>query len=704
MRPTNFAPTTKSQLSNFFRRCRCYTCQANPAEAAILRRPTRTSRLAPWRRLTTLFYSSLITAAAAADVEVKKKRREQWQTAIAAAEEDLQRGQTQSHESDDGTLYKVEETAQHGLSSVEHRDDHSEHEAPHALAKVLQRFGISLAPVPWGLLGRDVGPESLYASDERRKMPRRWTPKKLATLELAVAKLALRLWMDIPDLTSTGSLDAVELVDLVQALEDVKKKLAHISTQDPLRLDQPFRVNAPKYSPSGQSDDPGTRELNKSILQMTKACDQGEVSLSNMLARVVKCLLSSQSPPERTTMSILLEYFASHGHYHLAAAVCECIEDSHIRLDEVAVNTILDYYIRANDKEGFGRFRLKMEGYYGGLALANPYVRISWRRSKDRLRRYDGKVFQGLELDSVLWHTLLRGHILFRQTPLSIKTFYKMTEAGFKTELPELNDLLYQATMDHDWNRGIEFWNTIDLQWMPRDPLTPLQPHSSYCSAFRRVLKLCRCCQKWDEFNDLFRRAVRHGLSPAVLGVGKSLNKVTRSPAVSKLARNVRIVARKAEINEILFHHRARLVIRTQMRLAGHATSHIRELFARVADPESTFETQCMDKTFDEYWQRLRSARRITETYFGINTSEPNLDTEHAAEKWNENTPIALALPAGEINDSTSIDDTDTRREQGFRSDPTTQNYLLPVPVHQDEPLPNLEDINRASSLVASYG
>ena len=629
MRPSSFNRRSSHAFRKLFRRWRCYTCSINPPQAIIPRRPTTPLRLTPWRKLTTLFYSSIISTVALADVKAKNRRRRQWQEDIAAVERDIQYGQYRTQGLDEESLNEFTDCKEQDFGERQNDGDEYEEKMRHALADVLRSFGVPLTPVPLGLLGRMGGPQSIYATKELRSLPVRWSPKKLITLELSVAKLAVRLWMAIPDLTSIPSFDAVEMVDLVRMLENINSKLARIPGQDPCNVEESLGVDAPQYIPQSDRDSPAIWELNSTLRQAAAQCDQGNTSFSVMLATIIRVLLTTKTPPEVSTMTIILKQLTLRQHYELAKAVCECMLDSHLRLDEIAADAMLDLYITADDKEGFNQFRLKMDGYNDGLGLANPKSRITWQRNKSRLNRYNNKVYQGIEPDFVLWHTLLRGHLHFEQIASSIKTFYRMTKAGIETRLVELNELLYSAVNDSDWFRGMGFWGFIDSQWMPGDPTAPLRPHSIHCSAIRNALKLCMRCCRWDEFEALYKRALRHGLTPSVLKLEQEVEPTSSSQYIIRLKRSVRVVTRQAEWWEIMYHRRARVVIGAQMRLAGHPKEYIQHLFRKVdqAARANEAERTPTDQEHMAYWKRLSAARDICERYFGVTALEPDLPT-----------------------------------------------------------------------------
>ena len=601
MNSTHFWSRSRSNVSNFYRRCRCYTCLSHPHNAILLRRPGA-NKLAQWRKLTTLFYSSLFATAAAADVQAKQSRRQRWDDVIAAAEEEVEEGRKRQRQSDAATLMDAEAEPPTACTNAAYGKE--VHDPRTALALALHKVNASTVPVPFGLLGRDPGRESIYASESMKMKESRWTPKKLMLIELAMAKLALRFSMTIPHVDQSGSVVNGRQLRLMPMLKEITHKLESAKSYDPLSPDPKARPGLPCYSPNRRVGSPPHRNqpLDAILLEISSDFKCGLCALPEYLAKLSQNLLACRYPPEASSMTIILNVLSQKKHFELASAVCECIWESKIRPDEICVDAIVNHYIAANDQAGFNYVTRKIDGYHGGLALAREDIRIT-PHSAQRLRKHNGKTLQLLVKDKILWHSILRGHLHFGQLQSSLRAFYDMTVAGSTVNASEMNSFLGLAVRKENFQLGMDLWRLV----RPVNFGTSSHEHDV---AIKQVFRLCEACGRLDERSKIQSWLSARGFTSSALMNSRYPTPLQVSQDVEALRRAVRIIARKTNLENIRFQRRARLVVGTQLRLAGFDKQQVKELFGAVGSLELNYDIQTpLERSYARYRERVKRAR-----------------------------------------------------------------------------------------------
>ena len=742
MRASLIHSRSRPQLPAFFRNCRCYTCLANPEHAIALRRPTTLSKSRPWQKLTTLFYSSLFATAAAFDAEAKQQRKQQWEHAIAAAEADLHHQHQQNpvnQSTIEDKLYNFGEKLRYVGNDLEkfryvgndakknmekeptrrvgddpNNVDTADSNEPYnteepiksvsserfldnapvleKLRTAMRNYGVSEQSIPPGLLGRSHGPESVYAEEGRWSTPLRWTPKKLVTLELAVAKLALELSDGIQGVESTSSVTG--LPDLNRMRVEVHTKLGRIQKQDQLELDGDLRVGLPRYIPSADRQDPlaGYNDLNRAIFALTQQNARGELPLTQTLARISQYLLGVKSPPDVSTMTLLLNHFSEHGHARFADAVIQCMFfEGKMRLNEPAVESILKHHLRNNNSEEFRIFSLKMRGYYRGLARVSC-KRPGHRFSRDRIRVWKGKTYQSIENDEPVWNTLVEGHLHFGQTFLGLRTFFKMAEAGISPNISSLVAVL-GAVADHGyWPDGRRIWHMIGLEKLPEG--LPTHDSEYRCRAYHHMLRLCKARGKHKEYALLYKKATNHGFSDESLNSDKLVLREPLSPETNRLTMFVQIVSRKAHLQDIAFQLRARAAIKSQMIVAGHKPNLVDYLFKVIewqAKRTAMIEAWRTSSQYMTYGGQLFTARRLFNHHIRkIYQRDPN-DREVIGETEQKLMDAENTRRLGDESSQSSDEDTALSHiEEEYVSVPATAErwrshakYQIPQGLHQ---------------------
>ena len=550
-----------------------------------------------------------MAAAAVLDSGVKRHRREQWDTVIAQAEEQVEEGRASQHLPNTYTQIK-EGTFRTGDDC----DNDLQKSVRIALANTLAGLDVSLKPVPFNMLYARGGPDSIYSYKQQRELTVTWTPKKLVTMELVMAKLALQISRAIPRFRQGEAHDVETAVDLTQMMRDIQRKLGMITTQNPLRLDQPLRAGLPRYLPNvTRLQQRTTRsELDKALLDLVASYENGSAALPHFLARVAREVLTSMEPPEISATTVLVQTFSRLKLFELANAVCDAVEEAHMHHDEASLTATILHYCRAREQTRLDRLRLKIDGYYGGLSLAKHNVPMN-HRSGHRVKQWGGKITQGIEKDRALWHALIRANILFGWRADATKTFALMSEAGVRPSLTLLNGLMRNAIYEKDWETGMDYWQLIESQYMPRDEGASIRPYGHRCNAFRQVLHLCRTCAKPDHFHHFYARALRHGLSMMALHKSSLILEIPVSNNVRRLQRRVERLERKTLLQDLAYQRLARKVVGTQMILSGYPREQVRQLFYEVGEPAlvNGRTHRFAHDTFKSYWTQVEIANRI---------------------------------------------------------------------------------------------
>lgn len=653
-------------LTSYYRRCRCYTCLSHPSDAAVLRRPATGEKLAPWRRLTTLFYSSLVCTGAVLDAEVKKRRRKRWDTVIAKAENDLAAGKVRqasqmaalnagaAEESD-----ILDELGGHAAAdgSMNHQrppegmqDPQLEHDpGPHTRipfdrgVEETERVFDRRTEVLWLLntsrtsrrKAQINAPNSIYADAETRGKPRIWTPKKLVTTEYAMAKLATRLLLGAE--TPVGykrpsSVSPETQTSLRERHLDLVSRLYDITLEDALELTNVTRLESPRYNPNLEEAVEIIQSLDGAISSLFWQREAGRISTRTLATKIAYNLMVSPAPPHQTTLTTIINGFSRIEEYDMAEAAIDAVFEGHMRVDETAVHGILVHWIRKNDFGGFSKFHRKIQGFHGGLMLAKSGIRMG-AVSSHRLWAVGNKVIQGIDLDAALYGALVTGYLRFNRATQAAAVYNQMLSAGFRPDVGLLAEYLANATREGDWERGISVWRRIEAHFLPAKVTDRVARGSGEHMAIRRALQHCKHFNNSSEYTEIYRRGLQHGLRmDALLPHALPAHYIRPYATMANLQRRVRIVLHKAELHAADLQAWALQVLASKMLLAGRSIAQVRDAFAKYDNLEA-------------YTNWYKGSGEHLSTYnFALNTSE-------------ESTQVAPSKP------SANLDGVDTREE-----------------------------------------
>lgn len=489
------------------RACKCITCITRSAIAKSSATPSITSKSS--NRHTILFYSTIISTAAAADVTVKQNRRAEWDRKIEELEQSLQ---TDEEDAFIDEIYSPI-TAEVIPWSIARGDRKPLSELPNFIRPTNVDTKAGQIEALTGFVQEESGsptrsnttPWSIYASERVRSLRREWTPKKAVTVEYAVAKLVSRIMLAAPDITPERK------AALLHTIDDLQVKLDGVKELGPFQIGNLERPTYPQYDPASQTNEDGTRRLNQVLLRLFQKCQDHTISVNQMLTKAAYNLLVSPVAPDTITFSELISNFSRHQCVHEADMAIEALEETHLRHDEMSVDTILTHYIRYRNLEGFHRYVLKVQGYYGGLQLAHPNT-VLHETSPGRLQEWNGKIIESVNLDARLYNTILSGYSKFSYLGSARQWSKAMSRANVPQDVPVLLGPLSICAHTNNWRPGLRIWQHIEA--LLSSPETAFQiRRGDQRGAYYLMLKLCRNTSRHDRFKLMYRDALLQGFS-----------------------------------------------------------------------------------------------------------------------------------------------------------------------------------------------
>lgn len=527
--------------------CRCISC-LSPAANGVLRRP-KPFQL-QFNQLTTLFYATIISAAAAADARSKTKRRAILDTAIADAHRSLH---TNTAKEDVGSLPSkyLEEEREVGLvarddeytseeDSQEQYGDNSSAFVPQAqedsslLKNVHKQIVTSLNPEDSQKIRRRpqiaesyrVSRTSIYAGHVRRSMLERnaWTPKKLATVELSVAKMTVRFALESYKEQSSsfwdiaGHLDASFRRNFLKSLKALEKKQVELKRCDAFDLSNFEHVQHPQYDAESMLDPGATRELHSALLSIFRRFSNGEFPIQEALNRISYNLMSAPCAPDVRTYNILLSRFSRLEEYAIADIVVDSFLEAHYRPNELIIPTIISHYSRSGNQRGFESFLGKLQGERGGIMLAKPSTPLSGvAASAKRIIKRGEKVVQRMTLDLRIIYAIIGTHLRFDNGPAANSWLATMRRQHIEPDLPlMLSFLKYEIRqIKNSMARVTATWHEIRRTWLSPVKLLQLD-HVEYrhaAIAYFTMLHLYKEKHHHRRWHESYEEALSRGFS-----------------------------------------------------------------------------------------------------------------------------------------------------------------------------------------------
>lgn len=497
--------------------CRCVSCISRTAVNRPAGAPAKSSS-----RLTILFYSSIISTAAAADSAAKTRRRDQLDAKISELEQELcpdSRRIAIAHESDDPLpgqdITGVLDTS---WLHAQRRDGtgrlpmHFGRQITTPLASARLDYGHSRpfpdieVPQHASVTGKEIASGASSSHPRNGQAISSWTNKKLLTVEHSVAKLATRFMLAS---RRTRRRRATRLHSALQDLQwrlDRIKDLSNIDSQAVPNLQYPrYEVDS---TPS--TCDHQRSNLNKAISDLCRRAMLGTLSLSSLLYRISYNLLVSPVAPDIITYTLLITRLDRLGCPDWAEMVIDSLRETHLRPNVVSATAVLDHYARYRKPEDFHRSVLQLQGYYGGPMLARP-GNHAHKPGQSILHPSNGKSIQLLELDQRLYHRIISGYEAFGYHKSALEWTHIMQEAGFRIDLPTLNNRLRHQASRGTWPTGTQIWTEIRRRLDTSDDNVIRREDTRI--AYYWMLRLCRKFGKMDEHDRIQSEGFNQGFS-----------------------------------------------------------------------------------------------------------------------------------------------------------------------------------------------
>lgn len=582
--------------------CHCISCAAATTRA-VLRRPVAspTHWRLQYKHLTTLFYSTIITSAAVADVQAKAKRREQWEKAIAHAEKSLRTQGDNADNGDDGELdfllepsrlpNPTQKNYEGGFNAFDRGLDSEQLKT--LSNEVLSSLESSRFSSPKILESR-VSPHSIYASEFRQSRERggtqtAWTPKKLVTVELSMAKLATQFLIKAKS-SPVGDLGGVNMFNsdieqLKNTLRELSLKLLDIKSKDAFDLGNTQRLEYPQYMQNRESSTQDTADLNEALMSLLQKHANKLMPLGDMMAKLAYNLLVSPAPPNVQTYSILINRLSRLRHFDMASMVWDSLTETHMRVNEVVLADALAHFARSKNSRRFQHVVELIKDERGGLMLARPDIKIGVGAS--RLTRVGEKVHQRIVPDRGMFNVMIAGSLTMDNLSQATTMYKWMRCCGHEADLQLLTAFLKYFTKEADWKRGIAVWHSIKHLHLPNRPLLDREETAERV-AFHTALDLCQKFYSKQTAKAIYAEALDRGHTKQSLAEKPLAIRSFRGTAdqLESIKRKIRIFEERGEIILGDVKHWAMQVLASRILLSGSPLSVIREAFLRHGDNE----------------------------------------------------------------------------------------------------------------------
>ena len=551
--------------------CRCSSCLS--FAAGIGRRSTTAAGVHRTRfgDAVTVFYSAMFATAAVVDSHKKDVRREAWDKAIAIAKDQLRELESQQQSRLAALGFTPDEDKKYQETSGEQWGDvfawasqqwirrkalgyEDWKGVPLRVIEGLSRSDIQNAQADSRIALRLCG-EYHAAAWEAELYNWPLSPKKLRTIEWSVGKLVLRLLSQIPNdkLPAEDGMEAVEDSPFQRALqskEGINRAISKIdgklwelqnhpqSSELPDSFESP---DYPRYAADGVNDANHPGSLNAMLRSILTAQVPKGGQNNSMLQKICYNLLISTTPPNVDTYNQLLIKFCRQADEDIVSAILISMRESHIRPNEVTHSATLKFYTRVENRIAFSRYVRLMEGLDGGLALAHPYTKrlpitagryrypeeqengfaqfavgvdgasipISYESAKSSLPN-ESKIVEKARMNRETYGTLIYGALVLFGKEKAMEAYRAMISEGWRANKQILTSILRHCCYVEDWLSGVMVWR--EMLGFP--------PHPNE-NAYTWMLRLCRRCEKQDEFEEVLKDATARGvLSSTVWELG----------------------------------------------------------------------------------------------------------------------------------------------------------------------------------------
>jgi len=488
--------------------CVCISCTV---KSGITRHATTVGARRPTKYLTssTLLYSGIFAAAATTDAHNKKERRLKWDEAISLVQEELGNNYQSS-------IIDIPESNP-CLDDADALYIHNKKSLQHA------RWAESTGPA-WD---PDIfPPQSIYRpADYAAHQRRLWSKKKLCLSALAIEKLTLRsvLLLDDEDLLRHASVDGLSnkfriflskpRAELEAMLKFTDKRIRATKATSPVADDEEFeQLREPLadfyQDPAGhylKIADNTTRKL--SI--RSEAYKRGRIDHTQLVLETLDDLTFASAPPSLQTFNVLIKSFSEPAP-RVTEFIIRAARACHVRVNERTMLAIFRHYIRSNNYDRFIHYIELMQGMHGGLHLARPDLPYSHKPNPRILRQVRfgrDKVIQKHTPTPVVFGTVIQGMLHFRGLRAALKLCETMGKDNWGLSMKGMTPLLQECARLRDWQTGNAIWEQI-RKVQTRSYLNGNAEKISGWT-YASMLKLCKDCDKDDEYTDTLSLAVK---------------------------------------------------------------------------------------------------------------------------------------------------------------------------------------------------
>ena len=368
-------------------------------------------------------------------------------------------------------------------------------------------------------LGRFYGgPDCDSLVDEQSKHV--LSMKKIRILECSVLKMVLRLLMlcekKAPQPDESPSFSASPLLRELLKGEDVEARIEynraclrvlHAGRRHPIYYQEFESPPIPNYDCTAVEEYEQTNEMNQSLRRLLESMKH-DMDLSDLMSKICYNLLTARTPPNTHTYNMLLVRFCVLEREDLVRTVLKSMRDAHIRPNEVTHATLLRHFTATGNRYEFLKYWMRMEGYEGGLALANPEHSTPWfveERYRVFGRRYR-KAAEKARMNGEVYESLIVGAMKFFGGQTAMHYYRNMISEGWTPSLGIALAILQDCCHRLDWTVGsavleqlektAEKINTLAYEWM---------------------LRLCQVCGQQEVFDQILLNGVRRDTLPAAL-------------------------------------------------------------------------------------------------------------------------------------------------------------------------------------------
>lgn len=480
-------------------------------EATEIQQQNRLAALSDGARMEVLDRSSATRHDITADRAVKDV--EAWD--VEESEEEDQRNPTLDIRDDD-TWLDVFNWA---------REQHLEREAsgfqdwkgpPLSLLQSLSRAQLNEFLYNERLLRRFYGgPDCHSLVDDQSSYP--FSTKKLRTIEWSVARMVLRLLTycsnDSQLRQGSGCPTNLLLRELLKDGGTVGSRLDHtrqrLSTLHAMCNDRRYyeefaSPSVPNYDDTIIEANAQTREMNI-LLQKLLGHMKQETDMSDLMSKICYNLLTARTPPNTDTYNMLLVRFCVLEKEHLVRLVLMSMRESHIRPNEITHATLLRHFTAIGNRIGFVKCWRRLEGYRGGLALANPKQNIH-PVAKERyliFGRNHHKAAEKGRMNGQVYESLIVGAFKFLGAQTAMHYYRNMISEGWSPSLGIWLAILQDCCHRLDWTVGTAVLEQLEKTTERMNTL-----------AYEWMLRLCQCCGQQEYFDQIMRNGVHCGALP----------------------------------------------------------------------------------------------------------------------------------------------------------------------------------------------